>query len=330
MTAHPASGVDLVDPPAPPCPAGALGCTDPAPTDTGAPAPAVRNAQKALTLLIVLSPAVALAIFVPILWGHAVNITDLVMAGVLYLVTGFGVTVGYHRLFTHRSFKTQRWLKVALALVGSMAVEGSVTSWVATHRRHHMYSDHAGDPHSPHRYGSSGGALFKGLAFAHVGWLFVSDSSNARRYAPDMLRDTDIQRVDRLFPVLAIASLAVPFGIGYALAGTIAGAITALVWAGVVRMALLHHVTWGINSLCHTFGHRAKDSADRSTNLWALAPLSLGECWHNIHHAHPAWARHGAQRGMIDPSARLIAVFEGLGWATSVRWPTAVEALPAG
>lgn len=285
--------------------------------------PAVVHAsQKVVTVAIVAGPAVALAILIPLLWGHAVHLSDLVIGIAFYLLTGFGITVGFHRLFTHRAFGPRRALKIALALMGSMAVEGSLTSWVATHRRHHMYSDHSGDPHSPHRYGDRGTDLLRGLAFSHVGWLFVSDASSAARYAPDMLKDRDIQRIDRLFPVVAVASLAIPLGIGYALSGTLAGALTALLWAGLVRMALLHHVTWSVNSLCHTFGRRPERTTDRSTNLWALAVVSLGDSWHNIHHAHPTWARHGAHRGMVDPSAWLIRRFEQLGWATRVRWPT--------
>jgi stearoyl-CoA desaturase (delta-9 desaturase) len=184
-----------------------------------------------------------------------------------------------------------------------------------------MYSDQAGDPHSPHRYGQSGLPLLRGLVFSHVGWLFVSDASSAERYAPDMLRDRDLQRIGRLFPVLAVASLTIPFVIGYALAGTLTGAITALVWAGLVRMAVLHHVTWSVNSLCHMFGRRTEETSDKSTNMWPLAIISFGESWHNVHHAHPSWARHGAEPGMIDPSALLIRAFERLGWATKVRWP---------
>jgi stearoyl-CoA desaturase (Delta-9 desaturase) len=295
----------------------------------GSPPERVHPSQKLITVAIVLGPAAALAVAVPLLWGHAVNLTDVLMGAVLYVVTGFGVTIGYHRLFTHNSFKSCRALKIALAVVGSMAIEGSVTSWVATHRRHHMYSDHAGDPHSPHRYGDQGFALLRGLAFSHVGWLFVSDASCAERYAPDMLRDRDLQRIGRLFPVLALASFAIPFGIGYALAGTLVGAITALVWAGLVRMALLHHVTWGVNSLCHTFGRRTHETADQSTNMWALAVLSFGDSWHNIHHAHPTWARHGAQKGMVDPSAWLIRLFERAGWVSKVRWPMAPVPLSA-
>jgi stearoyl-CoA desaturase (delta-9 desaturase) len=299
---------------------GPLAALDPSPVADSPPV--VHGAQKLVTVAIVGGPVVALAVVVPLLWGHAVNLSDLVLALALYLITGFGITIGFHRLFSHRSFGPNRALKIALAVMGSMAVEGSVTSWVATHRRHHMFSDHAGDPHSPHRYGDRGGALVRGIAFSHVGWLFVSDASNADRYAPDMLRDPDMRRIDRLFPVLAVASLVIPFGLGYLLSGTLAGALVALLWGGLVRMALLHHITWSVNSLCHTFGRRSDGTPDRSTNLWPLALISLGDNWHNVHHAHPAWARHGARRGMVDPSAWLIRRFEQFGWARRVRWPT--------
>jgi stearoyl-CoA desaturase (delta-9 desaturase) len=297
-----------------------LVATDPFETPGTAPA-AVTWGQKAVTLIIVVGPALALVPLLALLWGHAVNLTDAVMGLVLYVVTGFGVTIGFHRLITHRSFKSARLLKIALATLGSMAVEGSVTSWVATHRRHHIYSDSTGDPHSPHRYGDRGINLVRGLAFSHVGWLFVSDASSAERYAPDVLKDPDLRRIGRLFPLFALLSLALPFAIGYSLAGTWVGAVSALVWAGAVRMALLHHVTWSVNSICHVFGRRSLDAKDRSTNVWLLSVLSFGESWHNIHHAHPSWARHGARPGMIDPSARLIRVFERFGWAKMVRWP---------
>jgi stearoyl-CoA desaturase (delta-9 desaturase) len=287
-----------------------------------APEPVVRPSQKVVTVAIVAGPLVAVGVVVPWLWGSAVRLSDVVIALLLYLVTGFGITIGFHRLFTHRAFGPNRGLKIALAVMGSMAVEGSVTSWVATHRRHHMFSDREGDPHSPHRYGDRGAALWRGIAFSHVGWLFVSDATCAERYAPDMLKDPDMRRIDRLFPVLALASLALPFGLGYLWTGTLAGAVTALVWAGLVRMALLHHVTWSVNSLCHTFGRRTDRAGDRSTNLWPLAVISLGDNWHNVHHAHPSWARHGARPGMVDPSAWLIRRFERWGWATRVRWPT--------
>jgi stearoyl-CoA desaturase (delta-9 desaturase) len=301
-----------------------LAATDPF-AAAGSERSVVRRSQKLITLVIVVGPALALGCAVPLLWGRAVNLTDIVMGVVLYLITGFGVTIGFHRLFTHGGFKSSRLLKIALAAFGSMAVEGSLTSWVATHRRHHMYSDGPGDPHSPHRYGEHGIALLRGLAFSHVGWLFVSDASSAERYAPDILRDRDLRRIGKLFPLFALASLAIPFGIGYSLAGSWVGAVSALVWAGFVRLTVLHHVTWSVNSICHVFGRRTAEIKDRSTNVWILAILSLGESWHNIHHAHPSWARHGAQRGMVDPSARLIRIFELLGWARRVRWPTMHE-----
>ena len=299
---------------------GPMAASDPARSDDRDP-PIVHSAQKLVTVTIVAGPLVALAVVIPWLWGSAVNLSDILLALALYALTGFGITIGFHRLFTHGGFTPRRALRITLAVLGSMAVEGSVTSWVATHRRHHMFSDHAGDPHSPHRYGDRGPALLRGLAFSHVGWLFVSDASDASRYAPDMLRDRDIRRIDRLFPVLALGSLAVPFAIGFGLSGTLVGGLTALVWAGLVRMALLHHVTWSVNSLCHTFGRRPETTADQSTNLWPLAIVSLGDNWHNIHHAHPSWARHGARPGMLDPSAWLIRRFEQAGWATKVRWP---------
>ena len=299
---------------------GPMAAVDPSPP-IGQPPPVVHAAQKLVTVAIVGGPLVALAVMLPWLWGHGISLADVLIGTAFYLVTGFGITIGFHRLFTHNGFTPNRLLKIALAVSGSMAVEGSTTSWVATHRRHHMYSDHAGDPHSPHRYGDHGASLLRGLAFSHVGWLFVSDASRASRYAPDMLKDRDLQRVDRLFPLWAVASLALPMGIGFAVSGTLWGALTALVWAGLVRMALLHHVTWSVNSLCHTFGRRTDATGDRSTNLWPLAIVSFGDSWHNVHHAHPSWARHGGHRGMVDPSAWLIRRFEQFGWATRVRWP---------
>jgi len=300
-----------------------LSAVDPVSVGDGPPT-VVSLWQKAVTAAIVAGPPVALGLTVWWLWGGVVDLTDVVIALALYVVTGLGITVGFHRLFTHRGFVPRRVLKITLAVLGSMAVEGSVTSWVATHRRHHIYSDRAGDPHSPHRYGGQGTALLRGLAFSHVGWLFASDSSSAERYAPDMLKDRDLVRIGKLFPLLALASLALPFGIGYAVSGSWVGALTALVWAGLVRMAALHHVTWSVNSLCHTFGRRTDPTTDRSTNLWPLAIVSFGDSWHNVHHAHPSWARHGARRGMVDPSAWVIARFERWGWATRVRWPAAV------
>jgi stearoyl-CoA desaturase (delta-9 desaturase) len=285
----------------------------------------VLTAGRVVTALLVGGPVVALAVFLPLGWGKAFGLWDIVMAVVLFTFTGFGISIGFHRLFTHHSFKANRALKILCAVAGSMALEGSVISWVAIHRRHHMFGDQPGDPHSPYRYGSGVVGSVRGFLWSHVGWLFAADSTDTRRFAPDLYRDRDLVVVDRLFPVLAIASLVLPFAIGWAVYGTLVGALTALLWAGLVRMAVLHHVTWSINSVCHLWGRRPFTTSDRSTNVASLALVSFGESWHNFHHAAPSSARHGALRHQFDPSARVISWFERAGWATKVRWPSAAQ-----
>ncbi|MDZ4826347.1 MAG: acyl-CoA desaturase [Actinomycetota bacterium] len=283
-------------------------------------------ATRFLTGLLVIGPAIAFAIAIPLLWGRAVHTRDIVLFVGFYVFTGFGVTVGYHRLFTHKSFKANRVLKIVLASAGSMALEGSLSGWVAAHRRHHVFSDKEGDPHSPHRFGAGTLGLLRGFFHAHVGWLFVADNTSAERYAADLLRDPDTRVISRLFPLFAVASLAAPFFLGWGLSGTLGGALTALLWAGLARMVLLHHVTWSINSVCHMFGSRPAGTDDHSTNFAPMALISFGESWHNYHHAHPNSARHGALPGQRDASAALIRLFERAGWATDVRWPEAVPA----
>jgi stearoyl-CoA desaturase (delta-9 desaturase) len=284
--------------------------------------PPLDPAQRLVTLLVVVGPVVALSAGLPLLWGHALHARDLILAFIFYVVTGHGVTVGFHRMFTHRSFRANRALKIALGVAGSLAVQGSVTSWVAVHRRHHVYSDQPGDPHSPHLAGAGTVGRVRGFVHAHVGWLFKANDDAAERYARDLLDDRDVAVMTRLFPVLALASLALPFAIGWLWSGrTIGGALTALLWAGLVRMALLHHVTWSVNSVCHMFGRRPSATKDQSRNFAALAIVSFGESWHNFHHAHPASARHGAGKRQIDSSAWVIRQFERVGWATKVRWP---------
>ena len=250
------------------------------------------------------------------------NLHDLVLAAVLYLIAGFGISVGFHRLFTHHSFKANRPLKFILAAAGSMAFEGSVTSWVANHRRHHMFSDQPGDPHSPHRYGTGAVAQVEGLLprahrlalhpRRHVGRTASRRTSCATRTSSSPPASS------RSSPAL---SFTIPFGIGWAITGTFTGAITALIWAGFVRMALFHHVTWSINSICHMFGTKPFKTKDKSTNFAPLALLSLGESWHSYHHANPSSARHGVLPRQVDLSARMIRCLEIAGWATRVRWP---------
>jgi stearoyl-CoA desaturase (delta-9 desaturase) len=240
-----------------------------------------------------------------------------------YVVTGLGVTIGFHRLLTHRSFTAVPALRIALAVAGSMSFEGEVIGWVATHRRHHAFADRPGDPHSPYRYGTSLAAQLRGLAHAHTGWLLRNDPTPAERYAPDLTADPAMRAVSAAFPALCALSLALPFGAGWLIGGTWRTALLGLLWAGLVRVTVLQHVTWSVNSLCHVFGRRpfATRRYDRATNLWPLALVSFGESWHNMHHSDPACARHGAEPGQIDISAAVIRVFERLGWATGVRWP---------
>lgn len=282
-----------------------------------------RRLQVVLTGLIVGTPFAGLAVAVWLLWGHGIGLTDVLLAAGFYLVTGFGITVGFHRLLTHRSFTAPPWLRIALAAAGSMAFEGNVIDWVATHRRHHAFTDRPGDPHSPYRYGTGLIAQLRGLAHAHLGWLFRNDPTPNRRYAPDLLADRAMVRVAAAFPWLCGLSLALPFLVGWAIGGTLYAASTAFLWAGLVRVMVLQHLTWSINSLCHMVGTRPNPTRrfDRSTDLWPLALVSFGESWHNGHHSDPTSARHGIGPHQIDPSATLIRAFERLGWATNVRWP---------
>src|SRR4051794_10360818 len=280
-----------------------------------------------MLLIFIIVPFLALLGAVPFAWGHALGWHDVVIAGVLYVFTGLGITVGFHRFFTHGSFRANRPLTILLAVAGSMAIEGPVLRWVSDHRRHHAFSDRAGDRHSPWRYGESVPALIRGLWHAHLGWLFDPENTNPRRYAPDLLRNRAVMTVSRAFAPLVVVSLGLPALLGWLITGTWQGALTTFFWGSLVRVGLLHHVTWSINSICHAMGRRPFRSRDRSGNVWWLAVLSFGESWHNLHHADPTCARHGVLPGQIDASARTIWAFERLGWATQVRWPKA-ERLP--
>jgi stearoyl-CoA desaturase (delta-9 desaturase) len=287
------------------------------------PCTGVGRARAAATMAIVVLPFAGLAAAAWLAWGHGLSLADILLAAAFYVVTGLGVTVGFHRLLTHRAFTAVRPLRVALAIAGSMSFEGDVIGWVANHRRHHAFTDRPGDPHSTYRYGASLAGQLRGLAHAHVGWLLRGDPTPYGRYAPDLMADPGARAVSAAFPALCAASLALPFGAGWAIGGTWYTALTALLWAGLARVALLQHVTWSVNSLCHMFGSRPFTTRlhDRATNLWPLALLSFGESWHNMHHSDPSCARHGAEPHQIDVSAAVIRIFERLGWVTAVRWP---------
>jgi stearoyl-CoA desaturase (Delta-9 desaturase) len=269
-------------------------------------------------------PFLALFAAIPLAWGLGLlSWTDVALAVPFYLVSGIGVTVGFHRCFTHGSFKANRPLRIGLALAGSLAIEGPVITWVADHRRHHKYADREGDPHSPWRFGSDWKALSKGLVWAHWGWLLNDERTSKEKFTPDLLADKDFVRIHRLFPALVAVSFLLPAALGGLITMSWIGALTAFFWASLVRITLLHHVTWSINSICHTFGNEDFEVRDKSRNVWWLAIASFGESWHNLHHADPTCARHGVLKGQIDISARVIWAFERLGWASNVRWPKA-------
>jgi stearoyl-CoA desaturase (delta-9 desaturase) len=269
----------------------------------------------------VIVPFLALLAAVPYAWGWGISWTDVAIALPFYYVSGLGITVGFHRYFTHGSFKAKRWLRVTLAVAGSLAIEGPPTRWVADHRRHHAFSDKDGDPHSPWRYGESLRGLTKGFFHAHLGWLFDVEQTSKTRFCPDLVADKDIRRVDMMFLPIVIFSTFAPAVIGGLVTMSWHGALTAFFWGSLVRIGLLHHVTWSINSVCHIVGERPFKSTDKATNFWPLAILSFGESWHNLHHADPTCARHGVMRGQLDSSARVIWAFEKLGWVRDVRWP---------
>ena len=284
------------------------------PTTTALARPGQRLDQVANATATIL-PALGLAGVAWQLWGDALHWQDLVVFATTMTLAGLGVTVGFHRLFTHRSFCTTRWLRALFAILGSAAVEGPVIEWVAYHRRHHAFSDREGDPHSPHVGHRPGvvGAL-QGLFHAHVGWVVFSDEpANEQRYAPDLLGDRTIRFIDSTFILWVVAGLAFAFGLGVALTGTVAGGLTGLLWGGAVRIFVLHHITFSINSLCHFFGARDFETHDESRNLRWLAPFSFGEAWHNNHHAFPTSAAHGLTRWQFDLSKLVIYGLEKVG-----------------
>ena len=271
--------------------------------------------QRNLNLVAVVVPFLGFLAAVTLLWNRVVGWSDLVILVALYLPAGFGITIGYHRMLTHRAFQTSKPVEYLLAILGSGAVQGPVIEWVADHRKHHAHTDVEGDPHSPHTHAGEGvGGAIRGLWHAHVGWLMTDQGrAHRRKYAPDLMEDPGMRFINRTF----LWWVALPYVIapvaGYALTGRWQGALTALLWGGFARVFLLHHVTWSINSICHFFGRRRFATDDHSTNNWWLALPSLGEAWHHNHHAFPRSAAQGLRRWELDPSAAVIALLERLG-----------------
>jgi stearoyl-CoA desaturase (delta-9 desaturase) len=281
----------------------------------------ISTLKRVLVSITVFVPLLALVAAVPFAWGWGLGWHDVIIAVVFYYFSGLGISMGFHRYFTHGSFKATRGFKILLAVMGSFALEGPVITWVSDHRRHHKFSDKEGDPHSPWRFGDDWKALLKGLFYAHMGWLFDSDQTSEEKFSPDWLADRDVRALSDGFGWLAAASLLAPALIGGLWSMSFAGAATAFFWGSLVRVAFLHHITWSINSICHTFGKEEFEVRDKSRNVNWLAILSFGESWHNLHHADPTCARHGVLRGQIDIAARCIWAAEKAGLAYDVRWP---------
>ena len=299
--------------------------TDTRPEPASAPPEPVEGPGWFANLVLALFVAVPLAALlgalpVAIIIGW-VSCVDIIMLVTLYYLGVHGVTIGYHRLFTHGAFRTGPVMRSVLAIAGSVAVEGRVVDWVADHRKHHQFSDKASDPHSPWAFGTRPRHLVRGFLHAHVGWLFSYAGTDAQKYAPDLVADRALVRISRLWPLIAVITFMLPVGIGFAFDGWW-GALRAFFWAGLVRVALVHHMTWSINSITHIFGKRPFASRDKSCNIGWIAVVGCGENYHNYHHADPSSARHGVLPGQLDSSARIIRMLESVGLVTDVKWPT--------
>jgi stearoyl-CoA desaturase (delta-9 desaturase) len=275
---------------------------------------------RRFNLVAVTVPFAGFVVAVVVLWNGVVGPSDLAILAAMYALTTLGITMGFHRLLSHRAFATHGWLRTTLAVLGSMAVEGPPITWVADHRKHHAFADHDGDPHSPHGdHGDGVRATLAGLYHAHFGWLLGREEpSDPLRYAGDLVRDPAMRRVSAAFPAIVLVSLALPFLAGLALTGELAGGLTGLLWGGFVRIFLVHHVTWSVNSLGHYVGRRRYRTTDRSSNLAGLALPSFGDSWHHNHHAFPRSARHGLRWWELDLTGLAIAALAKVGLAWDV------------
>lgn len=279
-------------------------------------------AVRAVTLVIIVVPFLGLVAAPFFLWGWGFTWVDFGLLLGMYLLTALGITVGFHRLFTHRSFETYTWLKVNFTALGSMAVQGPMLKWVAVHRRHHQHSDTPDDPHSPHHHGRGLAGLLRGAWHAHIGWFFHRDPDDLTHYVQDLRRSTALRVASALFLLWVALGLVLPAVLGGLLTLSWAGVWTGLIWGGLVRVFLVHHVTWSVNSACHLWGLRPYRSEDQSRDNVVFGVLALGEGWHNTHHAFPTSARHGLRWWQIDVSYWIIRGLALLGLAWDVRLPS--------
>jgi stearoyl-CoA desaturase (delta-9 desaturase) len=302
----------------------------PPPADVGTPLEYASLLRRTCTIVAVVGPIIGLGVAIGLLWGWGVGWTDLAILFVGYVLTGLGVTIGFHRLFTHKSFDTGPAVTATLGILGSMAVQGPIVPWVENHRRHHQFSDREGDLHSPHHNFAGGrnaaervANWVRGVWHSHVGWMLLADPEGMSRYAPDLRANALVNTISRLFPLWILLGLLIPAAIGYAAAGTYKGAILGLLWGGLVRIFLVHHITWSVNSVCHIWGSQTYKSHDESRNNPIFGVLAFGEGWHNNHHAFPASARHGLAWWQFDSSYLVIKLMEKVGLVWNVRVPDA-------
>src|SRR3954469_8396829 len=300
-------------------------------TETAAPAvpvgtvrPGTSRISQAVTLAAVLVPPLGVLSAMGLLWGVAFHWFDAVLLVSLYVLCSFGITVGFHRYFTHRGFTARPSVKAALGIVGCMTMQGPITQWVTDHRKHHALSDKPGDPHSPHvGHGEGAVGALRGFVHSHIGWLFSNlGMEQGREYAKDLYEDRLVRAIDRAYLLWVALTLGLPFAIGYAIGGTTAAGVEALLWGGLIRIFAYQHATFSVNSICHMFGRKDYRSRDEARNNWLVALLVFGEGWHNNHHAFPASARHGLGRFQIDVSWALIRGLERLGLVWNVRVPS--------
>ncbi len=285
----------------------------------------MERSERRAAVLTVLTPVVAVLFAGWHFWGHGLSMLDVILGVIMYSITMLGITVGYHRLFTHRSFQCVTPIRMALCIAGSMAAQGPVLFWTACHRRHHQCSDAVGDPHSPHLHGAGAKGVFVGCLHAHVGWMFYHKPENYIRRVPDLIRDRKLMALNRYYPWLVAAGVVLPGLVALAITRQWYAAGTAMLWAGGVRLFLAHHTTWSINSICHLFGDSPYATGDQSRNNGVCAVLTFGEGWHNNHHAFPTSARHGLQWWQVDASYWLIRAMSAVGLAWDVRLPSAAQ-----
>jgi len=285
----------------------------------------MERSERRAAVLTVLTPGVAVLFAGWHFWGHGLSMLDVILGVIMYSITMLGITVGYHRLFTHRSFQCVTPIRMALCIAGSMAAQGPVLFWTACHRRHHQCSDAAGDPHSPHLHGAGAKGVFVGCFYAHVGWMFHHKPENYIRRVPDLIRDRKLMALNRHYPWLVAAGVILPGLVALAITRQWQSAGSAMLWAGGVRLFLAHHTTWSINSICHLYGDSPYATGDQSRNNGVCAVLTFGEGWHNNHHAFPTSARHGLQWWQVDASYWLIRAMSAVGLAWDVRVPSAAQ-----